>query len=99
MRLSPSVTKATHYVGAFSGASMLWMNVIFESEITCPFFGRVAKESMPDNAIQFYYARLRCRALERAKTGEFFVFRSLSAGKCPPIQRGGKSCCEVVCDL
>lgn len=97
--LNPGGTKFAHYVGALAGMSMQPMNVIFESEITCSFCGHVAKESMPDNVCQFYYACLGCHALLRAKKGDYCVFCSFGTVKCPPIQRGGKSCCEVECDL
>ena len=92
VRLSSPVLKVAHYVGAHAGVSMQWLIAIFESEITCPFLGCVAKESMLDNARQFYSAWLRCYAWVRAVRGRIEAVtlsnKSESSMRCFPSLAG-----------
>lgn len=65
-----------------------------ESIITCPECGHQEKETMPEDACQFFYKCKNCGTILRPKKGDCCVFCSYGSVPCPPIQKGEKnSCC------
>ena len=56
------------------------------SEITCPECGHGKRETMPEDACQFFYECTACGMLLRPKEGECCVFCSYGDVPCPPVQ-------------
>jgi hypothetical protein len=63
--------------------------VELRSTITCPQCGRLATETMPTNACQFFYRCGHCEAMLRPLQGDCCVFCSFADTPCPPIQEAG----------
>jgi rubredoxin len=71
------------------------MEVILESEITCPICGFKKKEFMPTDACQFFYMCTGCKEVLKPKKGDCCVFCSYGTVKCPPVQeQGSGGCCN-----
>ncbi|MFC6636980.1 hypothetical protein GV827_20755 [Sulfitobacter sp. JBTF-M27] len=68
------------------------LNIILESEITCPECGNKAVETMPTDACQWFYECTSCGAVIKPLPGDCCVYCSYGTVPCPPIQEGG-SCC------
>ncbi|RMD99288.1 MAG: hypothetical protein D6816_15150 [Bacteroidetes bacterium] len=65
-----------------------------ESIITCPHCGHAEKETMPEDACQYFYECKNCGKVLKPKPGDCCVYCSYGSVPCPPIQKGGKdSCC------
>ena len=62
-----------------------------ESVIACPHCGFAARETMPEDACQFFYDCRGCGALLRPLPGDCCVFCSYGSAPCPPVaaQRAG----------
>ncbi|MEE9159720.1 MAG: GDCCVxC domain-containing (seleno)protein [Gammaproteobacteria bacterium] len=67
------------------------MDVILQSEITCPDCGHKAVETMATEACQFIYECKQCGSMLKPKLGDCCVYCSYGSVPCPPIQRG--DCC------
>ncbi|MGL1834136.1 GDCCVxC domain-containing (seleno)protein [Rhodocyclaceae bacterium SMB388] len=63
------------------------MDVIIESELTCPHCGHRSIERMPEDACLYLHECPACKALLRPKQGDCCVFCSYGSVPCPPIQR------------
>jgi hypothetical protein len=59
---------------------------ILESMLTCPHCGHAKKETMPQDACQFFYECENCKAVLRPNAGDCCVFCSFGSHKCPPMQ-------------
>jgi hypothetical protein len=68
-------------------------NVVLSSVITCPVCGYSKKESMPENACQYFYECEQCHTRLKPKAGDCCVYCSYGTVKCPPIQQG-QNCCK-----
>lgn len=68
------------------------MEVILESTITCPLCGHYEKETMPENACQFFYECKGCGEILKPNPGDCCVFCSFADTPCPPIQMQKKCC-------
>jgi len=66
---------------------------ILDVTITCPECGFAAKETMPVNACQYFYACRGCGALLRPKAGDCCVYCSYGDRPCPPMQEQTADCC------
>lgn len=69
------------------------MNIILESTLTCPNCGHSEKETMPQDACQFFYECKSCGTLLKPNPGDCCVFCSFGDVPCPPIQQQ-ESCCS-----
>lgn len=69
------------------------MTVIIESTITCPICDHSEKETMPENACQYFYECKSCKTLLKPTKGDCCVFCSYADIPCPPIQQD-KACCS-----
>ncbi len=65
--------------------------VVLESVLTCPHCGFSKRETMPEDACQFFYECGGCKTLLRPNPGDCCVFCSFGSVKCPPIQQKGAS--------
>lgn len=63
-----------------------------QSDLTCPGCGYVKRETMPQDACQFFYECENCKAVLRPRPGDCCVFCSFGTVKCPPVQ-ADRSCC------
>lgn len=63
-----------------------------QSDLTCPECGQVKRETMPQDACQFFYECENCKAVLRPRLGDCCVFCSFGSVKCPPVQ-ADRSCC------
>lgn len=63
-----------------------------QSDLTCPECGHVKRETMPQDACQFFYECKNCKTLLRPRVGDCCVFCSFGTVKCPPVQ-AERSCC------
>lgn len=72
--------------------SLLLMEVITESVITCPFCGHSKNEKMPENACVYFYKCESCKTILKPLPGDCCVFCSFGTIKCPPRQKD-ESCC------
>lgn len=63
-----------------------------QSDLTCPQCGYVKRETMPEDACQFFYECENCKAVLRPRLGDCCVFCSFGTVKCPPVQ-AERSCC------
>jgi len=61
------------------------MEVISDSEISCPTCGHKKVETMPVDACQWFYECEHCHTLMKPKTGDCCVFCSYGSVPCPPI--------------
>lgn len=68
------------------------MKIALQTELTCPVCGHVARETMPTETCQFFYACPGCGEILRPKAGDCCVFCSYATVPCPPIQ-AGEGCC------
>lgn len=68
------------------------MNVILESEITCPNCGNKKTELMPESSCQFFYECELCGSILKPQPGDCCVFCSYGTVPCPPVQNSD-SCC------
>ena len=57
-----------------------------EATITCPECGATKRETMPENACQYFYTCASCGATLRPLQGDCCVFCSYSDQLCPPKQ-------------
>lgn len=67
--------------------------VTLTSILTCPKCSVQTRETMPENACQFFYECRSCGTLLRPKEGDCCVFCSYGSAPCPPVQAEGKRCC------
>jgi hypothetical protein len=65
---------------------------VIESVLMCPHCGTAKRETMAQDACQFFYECTHCKALLRPKSGDCCVFCSFGSMKCPPIQQQ-RPCC------
>jgi hypothetical protein len=63
------------------------------STLTCPECGHQAKELMPTDACQYYYACGNCDTLLKPRAGDCCVYCSYGDFACPPIQLD-QACCN-----
>jgi hypothetical protein len=63
------------------------MSVTTEATITCPLCGTQAREAMPENACQYFYACTGCAERLKPKPGDCCVFCSYGDTVCPPKQQ------------
>ena len=49
---------------------------------------------MPTTACLFFHQCTGCGNLSRPKDGDCCVFCSYGSVPCPPVQEGGRDCCE-----
>ena len=63
------------------------------SVLTCPHCGFRKKETMPEDACQFFYECEGCREIIRPRAGDCCVYCSYGSVPCPPVQREGRSSC------
>lgn len=63
------------------------------SVLTCPHCGFCKKETMPEDACQFFYECEGCREIIRPRAGDCCVYCSYGSVPCPPVQREGSSSC------
>ncbi len=68
------------------------MDVVLESDLTCPKCGATSREKMPTDACIFFYECKQCHELLRPRAGDCCVFCSYGTVKCPPMQAGGGCC-------
>ena len=68
------------------------VELILDSEITCPKCGYQKIEEMPTNACQWFYECDNCKVLLKPLPKDCCVFCSYGTVKCPPIQEGGGCC-------
>ena len=68
------------------------MDVIVESEITCPECGTKTLEQMPTDACTFFHECKGCLTLLSPNQGDCCVFCSFGSVKCPPVQVGTDCC-------
>lgn len=66
--------------------------VILLTEITCPACGHTKRETMPENACQYFYVCESCNTRLKPKPGDCCVYCSYGTVQCPPIQKGEKCC-------
>lgn len=69
------------------------MEVVLESELTCPECGHQEICVMPTDYCQFFYECKGCGKLLKPKTGDCCVFCSYGSVPCPPVQQE-KGCCR-----
>ncbi|MAZ90011.1 MAG: hypothetical protein CL693_20440 [Cellvibrionaceae bacterium] len=74
------------------------IQVILESELTCPECGFKKMETMPTDACKWFYECEQCHALLKPKPGDCCVYCSYGSIPCPPIQvspgsKGKGNCC------
>ena len=62
------------------------MEIIADSELTCPECGYRKILKMPTDACQWFYECSNCHALLKPKKGDCCVFCSYGSVPCPPIQ-------------
>ncbi len=67
------------------------MDLILQSEITCPKCGYKAAEPMPTEACQFFYECKHCDSMLKPNPGDCCVYCSYGSVPCPAIQQG--DCC------
>ena len=60
--------------------------MILESVLTCPKCGFKKKETMPENACQYFYECTSCHVRLKPKERDCCVFCSYGSVKCPPQQ-------------
>lgn len=65
---------------------------VLQSDLTCPECSHVKRETMLQDACQFFYECENCKVLLRPAPGDCCVFCSFGSVKCPPIQ-AQRSCC------
>jgi len=71
------------------------MNVVLQSELTCPSCGTASIETMQTDACQYFYDCPACKTLLKPKPGDCCVFCSYGTVPCPPIQQGrDDDCCR-----
>jgi rubredoxin len=68
------------------------MDVVLQSDITCPECGHAERELMPTDACQFFYQCKGCGVVLRPLKGDCCVFCSFGTVRCPPVQTG-EGCC------
>jgi hypothetical protein len=68
------------------------VNIILESEITCPNCGHQKVEIMPTDACQYFYDCESCKTILKPLQGDCCVFCSYGTVDCPPIQSGSECC-------
>ncbi|MBD1583862.1 GDCCVxC domain-containing (seleno)protein [Pseudoalteromonas sp. S16_S37] len=68
------------------------MEIILESELTCPECGFKIKETMPTDSCLYFYQCSNCNLLLKPLKGDCCVFCSYGSVPCPPIQKQGKCC-------
>jgi hypothetical protein len=61
-------------------------SVIHDATLTCPQCGQRSRETMPDDACQFFYDCRHCGAVLRPRAGDCCVFCSYGDRPCPPVQ-------------
>jgi len=61
---------------------------VIEATITCPECGAGKRETMPENACQYFYTCASCAATLRPLEGDCCVFCSYSDQLCLPKQAG-----------
>ncbi len=66
--------------------------VVLLSTLTCPNCGFQQKETMPEDACQYFYECQNCKTVLKPKAGDCCVYCSYGTVKCPPIQQG-ENCC------
>ena len=66
--------------------------IVLESVLTCPHCGLAKRETMPEDACQFYYECGNCKTVLRPNPGDCCVFCSFGSVKCPPMQQE-HGCC------
>ena len=71
------------------------MQMLLESELTCPTCGHRQSETMPTDACIYFYQCTGCGTLLRPKLGDCCVFCSYGSVPCPPIQ-AAQPCCGSV---
>ncbi|HXV44591.1 MAG TPA: GDCCVxC domain-containing (seleno)protein [Anaerolineae bacterium] len=62
------------------------MNIILQSNLTCPECEFIQTVEMPTNACQFFYACVNCGQTLKPKAGDCCVFCSYGDVPCPPKQ-------------
>ena len=68
------------------------MDVVLQSDITCPECGHAERELMPTDACQFFYQCKGCGVVLRPLKGDCCVLCSFGTVRCPPVQTG-EGCC------
>lgn len=68
------------------------MNIILQSEITCPECGYRKKETMPTDACVYFYVCENCKSTLKPLQGDCCVYCSYGSVKCPPVQSGKCNC-------
>ena len=63
------------------------MEVFTQSIITCPKCSFQKKETMPDNACQYFYQCQNCKAILKTLAGDCCVFCSYGSVLCPSVQQ------------
>ena len=61
--------------------------IIYKSEIHCPYCGFEKEETMPEDACQHFYECENCHKLLKPKAGDCCVFCSYGTVKCPEVQK------------
>ncbi len=62
------------------------MEIVTESNLTCPECGLVQALEMPTEVCQFFYECPNCDTVLKPKSGDCCVFCSYGDVPCPPIQ-------------
>ncbi|MGY8814631.1 MAG: GDCCVxC domain-containing (seleno)protein [Gammaproteobacteria bacterium] len=70
------------------------MNIIVESNLTCPLCNHIEKENMPVDACQYFYECKACAELLKPLQGDCCVFCSFGDVPCPPMQEDPNCCVE-----
>lgn len=65
--------------------------IILESTLTCPECGHKVRETMSQNACQYFYDCPGCGAVLKALPGDCCVFCSYGDVPCPPVQRASSA--------
>ena len=66
--------------------------IILISNLTCPFCGNVATQTMPTDYCQWFYTCIECKKTLRPKPGDCCVYCSYGTAPCPPMQETGGCC-------
>jgi len=62
------------------------------SSLTCPHCGGVTRETMPQDACQYFFDCPHCAAVLKPKPGDCCVFCSWGDVPCPPVQQDRRCC-------
>jgi hypothetical protein len=72
--------------GLLSGRSRCSVLVVTDATITCPCCGTSRRETMPENACQYFYRCTGCGEKLKPEPGDCCVFCSYADAQCPARQ-------------